>query len=154
MAPLFDDRDQLYVGLSISGQDLLHVHPRKPGEILGALKAIGAKGRELIYMILFMAGPLGADRLRPGRRSVTLMMLDRPAPGLPQKLCRDDHVFWNLGLALGMVHTESPESQAMSGTQSPQNRALRHLQGVAMLAPFPSCALRCKTATPAITGTQ
>jgi len=47
-----DDVISFIVGLSISGRPFTR-HPRKP-EKFGALKAIGAKGRELIYMILFM----------------------------------------------------------------------------------------------------
>ncbi len=43
------------VGLSISGQTF-YTFILENLEKFGALKAIGAKGRELIYMILFMAG--------------------------------------------------------------------------------------------------
>jgi hypothetical protein len=49
-----DDRDRFIVGLSISGQTF-YTFILENLEKFGALKAIGAKGRELVYMILFMA---------------------------------------------------------------------------------------------------
>ena len=57
------------VGLSISGQTF-YTFILENLEKFGALKAIGAKGSELVAMILFQATFVGADRLRLGRRPV------------------------------------------------------------------------------------
>ena len=57
------------VGLSISGQTF-YTFILENLDKFGALKAIGAKGHELVYMILFQAGFTALDRLRPRHRSV------------------------------------------------------------------------------------
>ncbi len=87
------------VGLSISGQTF-YTFILENLEKFGALKAIGAKGRELVYMILFMAAFTALTGYGLGLLLVTLMI----------SIARHALVnyaatitFWNLGLALGMV---------------------------------------------------
>ena len=57
------------VGLSISGQTF-YTFILENLDKFGALKAIGAKSRELIFMILFQATFVALDRLRHRRRAV------------------------------------------------------------------------------------
>ncbi len=57
------------IGLSISGQTF-YTFILENLEKFGALKAIGAKGRELVSMILFQATFVSLDGLRHGRRPV------------------------------------------------------------------------------------
>jgi putative ABC transport system permease protein len=61
------------VGLSISGQTF-YTFILENLEKFGALKAIGAKGRELVYMILFMATFTALTGYGLGIALVTLMI--------------------------------------------------------------------------------
>jgi putative ABC transport system permease protein len=87
------------VGLSISGQTF-YTFILENLEKFGALKAIGAKGRELIYMILFMATFTALTGYGLGVGLVTLM-ITLARSRLPNYAAII--TFWNLGLALGMV---------------------------------------------------
>ena len=87
------------VGLSISGQTF-YTFILENMEKFGALKAIGAKGRELIYMILFMATFTALTGYGLGVGLVTLM-ISLARARLPNYAAII--TFWNLGLALVMV---------------------------------------------------
>jgi len=87
------------VGLSISGQTF-YTFILENLEKFGALKAIGAKGRELIYMILFMATFTALTGYGLGVGFVTVMILIARSR-LPNYAATI--TFWNLGLAFGMV---------------------------------------------------
>ena len=87
------------VGLSISGQTF-YTFILENLEKFGALKAIGAKGRELVYMILFMATFTALTGYGLGVGLVTLMIWIARAR-LPNYAAMI--TFWNLGMALGMV---------------------------------------------------
>ena len=87
------------VGLSISGQTF-YTFILENLEKFGALKAIGAKGRELIYMILFMATFTALTGYGLGVGLVTLM-ISIARYRLPNYAAMI--TFWNLGLAFGMV---------------------------------------------------
>ncbi len=87
------------VGLSISGQTF-YTFILENLEKFGALKAIGAKGRELVYMILFMATFTALTGYGLGVGLVTLMILIAKSR-LPNYAAMI--TFWNLGLAFGMV---------------------------------------------------
>ena len=87
------------VGLSISGQTF-YSFILENLEKFGALKAIGAKGRELVYMILFMATFTALTGFGLGIGLVTLMISIARArlPNFAAMI-----TFGNLGLAFGMV---------------------------------------------------
>ena len=87
------------VGLSISGQTF-YSFILENLEKFGALKAIGAKGRELVYMILFMATFTALIGFGLGVGLVTLMISITRAR-LPNYAAII--TFWNLGLAFAMV---------------------------------------------------
>jgi len=87
------------VGLSISGQTF-YTFILENLEKFGALKAIGCKGRELIYMILFMAAFTALTGYGLGIGLVTLM-ITLAKTNLPNYAATI--TFQNLGLALGMV---------------------------------------------------
>jgi len=87
------------VGLSISGQTF-YTFILENLEKFGALKAIGAKGRELVYMILFMATFTALTGFGLGVGLVTLMIWIARAR-LPNYAAIV--TFWNLELAFGMV---------------------------------------------------
>jgi putative ABC transport system permease protein len=87
------------VGLSISGQTF-YTFILENLEKFGALKAIGAKGRELVYMILFMATFTALTGYGLGVGLVTLMIWIARSR-LPNYAAVI--TFWNLGMALGMV---------------------------------------------------
>jgi len=87
------------VGLSISGQTF-YTFILENLEKFGALKAIGAKGRELVYMILFMATFTALTGYGLGIGLVTLMITITRSR-LPNYAAMI--TFWNLGLAFGMV---------------------------------------------------
>jgi putative ABC transport system permease protein len=87
------------VGLSISGQTF-YTFILENLEKFGALKAIGAKGRELVYMILFMATFTALTGYGLGIGLVTLMISIARAR-LPNYAAMI--TYWNLGLAFGMV---------------------------------------------------
>ena len=87
------------VGLSISGQTF-YTFILENLEKFGALKAIGAKGRELVYMILFMATFTALIGYGLGIGLVTLM-ITITRYRLPNYAAMI--TFWNLGLAFGMV---------------------------------------------------
>jgi len=87
------------VGLSISGQTF-YTFILENLEKFGALKAIGAKGRELVYMILFMATFTALTGYGLGIGLVTLM-ISIARYRLPNYAAMITS--WNLGLAFGMV---------------------------------------------------
>ncbi len=87
------------VGLSISGQTF-YTFILENLEKFGALKAIGAKGRELVYMILFMATFTALAGYGLGIGLVTLMIVIARSR-LPNYAAMI--TFGNLGLAFGMV---------------------------------------------------
>ena len=87
------------VGLSISGQTF-YSFILENLEKFGALKAIGAKGRELVYMILFMATFTALTGFGLGIGLVTLMIMIVHAE-LPNFAAMI--TVWNLALAFGMV---------------------------------------------------
>ena len=87
------------VGLSISGQTF-YTFILENLEKFGALKAIGAKSRELVYMILFMATFTALTGYGLGLGFVTLMIMIARAR-LPNYAATI--TFWNLGMAFGMV---------------------------------------------------
>ncbi len=87
------------VGLSISGQTF-YTFILENLEKFGALKAIGAKGRELVYMILFMAFFTALIGYGLGVGMVTLM-IELARSRLPNYAAMI--TFGNLGLAFGMV---------------------------------------------------
>ncbi|SDI17861.1 ABC transporter permease [Pseudomonas panipatensis] len=87
------------VGLSISGQTF-YTFILENLEKFGALKAIGAKGRELIYMIFFMAFLTSLTGYGLGVGLVTLM-ISIARSYLPNYAAII--TFWNLSLAFAMV---------------------------------------------------
>ena len=87
------------VGLSISGQTF-YSFILENLEKFGALKAIGAKSRELVYMILFMATFTALTGFGLGLGLVTLM-ISVTRSYLPNYAAII--TFWNLGMAFGMV---------------------------------------------------
>jgi putative ABC transport system permease protein len=87
------------VGLSMSGQTF-YTFVLENLDKFGALKAIGAKGRELVYMILFMAALTSLTGYGLGILLVTLMIAIARS-WLPNYAAMI--TFWNLGLAFGMV---------------------------------------------------
>ena len=87
------------VGLSISGQTF-YTFILENLEKFGALKAIGAKGRELIYMILFMATFTALTGYGLGILLVTVMI---SIARFKMANYAATITYWNLGLAFGMV---------------------------------------------------
>ena len=87
------------VGLSISGQTF-YTFILENLEKFGALKAIGAKGRELVYMIMFMATftALTGYGLGVGLVSLMIWIARSRLPNYAAII-----TFWNLGMAFGMV---------------------------------------------------
>jgi len=87
------------VGLSISGQTFYSFILENLDKF-GALKAIGAQGRELIYMILFMATFTALTGYGLGVGLVTVVIAIAKA-FIPNYAAIT--TFWNLALAFGMV---------------------------------------------------
>lgn len=87
------------VGLSISGQTF-YTFILENLDKFAALKAIGAKSRELVYMILFMASFTAMTGYGLGVGLVTLLIAVARTY-LPNYAAII--TFWNLGLAFGMV---------------------------------------------------
>ena len=87
------------VGLSISGQTF-YTFILENLDKFAALKAIGAKSRELVYMILFMATFTAMTGYGLGIGLVTLMIAIARTY-LPNYAAII--TFWNLGLAFGLV---------------------------------------------------
>lgn len=87
------------VGLSISGQTF-YTFILENVDKFGALKAIGAKGRELIYMILFMAflTAFTGYGLGVGLATAVISLAHARIPNYAAMV-----TFWNLELAFGMV---------------------------------------------------
>jgi putative ABC transport system permease protein len=87
------------VGLSISGQTF-YTFILENLEKFGALKAIGAKGSELVYMILFMASftALTGYGLGVGLCALAIYLARLRLPDYAAMI-----TFWNLELAFGMV---------------------------------------------------
>ena len=87
------------VGLSISGQTF-YTFILENIEKFGALKAIGAKGRELVYMILFMATftAMTGYGLGIGLCALVIALARLRLPDYAATI-----TFWNLELAFGMV---------------------------------------------------
>ncbi len=87
------------IGLSISGQTF-YTFILENLDKFAALKAIGAKSRELVYMILFMATFTAMTGYGLGIGLVTVMIAIARSY-LPNYAAII--TFWNLGLAFGMV---------------------------------------------------
>ncbi len=87
------------VGLSISGQTF-YTFILENLEKFGALKAIGAKGKELVFMILFQATFTSLTGYGLGIGLSTLMITIAKLR-LPSYAARV--TYSNLGMALGMV---------------------------------------------------
>jgi putative ABC transport system permease protein len=87
------------VGLSISGQTF-YTFILENLDKFGALKAIGAKGHELVYMILFMATFTALTGYGLGVGLVTLV-ISLAKVSVPNYAAIT--TFWNLALAFGMV---------------------------------------------------
>jgi len=87
------------VGLSISGQTF-YTFILENLEKFGALKAIGAKGRELVHMILFMATFTALTGYGLGI-GLVVVMISLARARLPNYAAMI--TFGNLGLAFGMV---------------------------------------------------
>jgi len=87
------------VGLSISGQTF-YTFVLENLEKFGALKAMGAKSRELIFMILFQASfvALTGYGLGIGLCAATIALAKMRLPDYAAMI-----TYWNLGLALVMV---------------------------------------------------
>jgi putative ABC transport system permease protein len=87
------------VGLSISGQTF-YTFILENLEKFGALKAIGATGRELVYMVLFMVTftALTGYGLGVGLVAIMISVARLWLPNYAAII-----TLWNLGLALGMV---------------------------------------------------
>jgi putative ABC transport system permease protein len=87
------------VGLSISGQTF-YTFILENLDKFGALKAIGAKGHELVYMILFMATftALTGYGLGVGLVTIVISLAKVSVPNYAAIT-----TFWNLALAFGMV---------------------------------------------------
>ncbi len=87
------------VGLSISGQTF-YTFILENLEHFGALKAIGAKGRELVYMILFQAGftSLAGYGLGVGLSTLVIAAAKLRLPEYSSRV-----TYTNLGLALLLV---------------------------------------------------
>jgi putative ABC transport system permease protein len=87
------------VGLSISGQTF-YTFILENLEKFGALKAIGIKGKELVYMILFQAtfAALTGYGLGVGLAALMIMAARLRLASYAARI-----TFWNLGFAFGMV---------------------------------------------------
>ena len=87
------------VGLSLSGQTF-YTFILENLDKFAAMKAIGAKGKELIYMILFQATftALAGYGLGVGFASLIIPMAKLRLPSYASRI-----TFWNLGLAFVMV---------------------------------------------------
>jgi putative ABC transport system permease protein len=119
------------VGLSISGQTFYTLHPGEPGEVRRAQGHRRQGPRAGLHDPVH--GDLHrADRLRPGHRPGDADDLDRPLR-LPNYAAMI--TFWNLGLAFGMVVLIAAISSYVRHPQGPEDRALRHLQGLTHPAP-------------------
>ena len=108
------------VGLSISGQTF-YTFILENLEKFGALKAIGAKGRELVQMILFMAGFTALTGYGLGIALVTPDDRRRP---LPDPQLRGDHHLRESGDRLRHGGPDRGHFELHRGPQGPENRAL------------------------------
>ena len=87
------------VGLSISGQTF-YTFVLENLDKFGALKAMGAKGRELVYMLLFQSGitALAGYGLGIGLCAALIALAKLRLPDYASVI-----TYWNLALAFGMV---------------------------------------------------
>ena len=116
------------VGLSISGQTF-YTFILENIEKFGALKAIGAKGRELVLHDPVPGDVRVAHRLRCRRR----LVCDGHLAGatLPAGLCGDHHLLESrYGLRHGGHHRVDIE--LCRGAQGAHHRTIRHLPGLAV----------------------
>ncbi|WP_199181274.1 FtsX-like permease family protein [Chromobacterium alticapitis] len=113
----------LIVGLSISGQTF-YSFIRENLEKCGALKAIGAKGRELVVMILFMATftAVTGFGLDIGLITRRITLAPSPRPNYAAII-----TCWNLTLAFGMAVIIAALSSYFAIRRVLQDRAIRHL---------------------------
>ena len=116
------------VGLSISGQTF-YTFVLENLEKFGALKAIGAKGRELILMILFQAGVRVAARATASASDCArcIIWLARAA------ICRTTRrssPSRTSGLAFVMVVVIAGDLQLRRRAQGAAHRTVRHLPGL------------------------
>ena len=114
------------IGLSISGQTF-YTFVIENLEKFGALKAIGAKGRELIYMILFQASFVALTGYGFGVGLCADHHLARST--VSARLCGDDFDLEpHHGLCDGRPHRR--ELELFRRAQGSEDRAFRHLQGL------------------------
>ena len=116
------------VGLSISGQTF-YTFILENLEHFGALKAIGAKGRELVYMILFQAAftSLAGYGLGIG---LSTLLITAAKLRLPEYASRVTYHQPRPGLPPGSDNREC--FQLRGNTPSTENRTVRYLSGVDM----------------------
>ena len=118
------------VGLSISGQTF-YTFILENLEKFGALKAIGAKGRELIYMILFQASFVALTGYGLGVGLCAL--IDLAGPAQPARLRGDHHLRQSRPrLHHGGHHRR--DLQLYRRAQGAEDRTLRYLPGLSMAA--------------------
>ncbi len=108
------------VGLSISGQTF-YTFVLENLEKFGALKAIGAKGRELVYMILFQAGTTALAGYGLGIGLCALAHRARQAPGARLRL---DH------------HLQQPRARARHGARHRRLCSYIAVRSVLRIEPF------------------
>ncbi len=116
------------IGLSISGQTF-YTFVIENLEKFGALKAIGAKGRELISMILFQTSFVALTGYGIGVGLCAAHHLACPA--LPARL-RGDHL--DLEPRHGLLHgrPHCGDLELCRRAQGAQDRAVRHFPGLSM----------------------
>ena len=116
------------IGLSISGQTF-YTFVIENLEKFGALKAIGAKGRELILMILFQAAfvALTGYGIGVGLCALIIWLARLNLPDYAAII-----TFSNLGLAFIMVVVIAGDLQLRRRSQGLKNRTFRYLPGLIM----------------------
>ena len=121
------------VGLSISGQTF-YTFVLENLEKFGALKAMGAKSRELILMILFQASFTALTGYGLG---IGLCACDLARQVEASGLCRDDHLLesW-AGVCDGRDHCRC--FQLLRRPKSSADRAVRHFPGMMICRKQPS----------------
>ena len=114
------------IGLSISGQTF-YTFVIENLEKFGALKAIGAKGRELIYMILFQASfvALTGYGMGVGLCALIIWLARLYLPDYAAMITMSEP---RHGVLHGGAHRR--ELELLRRAQGAENRALRHFPGL------------------------